>query len=73
MKTFHIVVKKKKAEDAWTFMFSIAYKLRNEKNEQRPPSIIIIKVPNHMLRPEKLFQLIQLEVYVQLKAGQKQH
>lgn len=30
-------------------------------------------VPNHMLRGEKSFKLAQVEVYVQLKAGQKQH
>lgn len=30
-------------------------------------------VPNHMLKGEKSFKLAQVEVYVQLKAGQKQH
>lgn len=30
-------------------------------------------IPNHMLRGEKSFKLAQVEMYIQLKAGQKQH
>lgn len=67
-------------KDTWTLLWKLGHlfaQLHKEWEEKglskRHLHHLHQSVSNHMLRGEKSFKLAQVEVYIQLKAGQKQH